>query len=126
MDYQSLINSSALTIFVAVVLLLVTTVCVIYLRNGWNEAKRLGVTTAEMKKIVLNCIGISLVPSIPIVLSVIVMAPVLGVALPWLRTSVIGSANNELISATMAASATGVEFTTTDMTPQAWINAAWR
>lgn len=44
---------------------------------------------------------------------------------PWLRTSVIGSANNELISATMAASATGVEFTTTDMTPQAWINAAW-
>ena len=125
MDYQSLINSSALTIFVAVVLLLVTTVCVIYLRNGWNEAKRLGVTTAEMKKIVLNCIGISLVPSIPIVLSVIVMAPVLGVALPWLRTSVIGSANNELISATMAASATGVEFTTTDMTPQAWINAAW-
>ena len=33
MDYQSLINSSALTIFV--VLLLVTTVCVIYLRNGW-------------------------------------------------------------------------------------------
>ncbi len=78
MDYQSLINSSALTIFVAVVLLLVTTVCVIYLRNGWNEAKRLGVTTAEMKKIVLNCIGISLVPSIPIVLSVIVMAPVLG------------------------------------------------
>ena len=94
MDYQSLINSSALTIFVAVVLLLVTTVCVIYLRNGWNEAKRLGVTTAEMKKIVLNCIGISLVPSIPIVLSVIVMAPVLGGALPWLRTSVIGSANN--------------------------------
>ena len=57
-----------------------------------------------------------MVPSIPIVLSVIVMVPVLGVALPWLRTSVIGSANNELISATMAAEAMGVEFTSTTMT----------
>lgn len=79
----------------------------------------------ELKKIVINCIGISLVPSIPIVLSVIVMVPVLGVALPWLRTSVIGSANNELISATMAAEAMGVEFTSTTMTIEAWINAAW-
>lgn len=125
MDYQSLINNFSLTLFVAVILVLVTIVCIIFMKNGWNEAKRLGVTDEELKKIVINCIGISLVPSIPIVLSVIVMVPVLGVALPWLRTSVIGSANNELISATMAAEATGVEFTTTTMTAQAWINAAW-
>lgn len=125
MDYQSLINNFSLTLFVAIVLMLVTIVCIIFMKSGWNEAKRLGVTDAELKKIVINCIGISLVPSIPIVLSVIVMVPVLGVALPWLRTSVIGSANNELISATMAAEATGVEFTTTTMTAQAWINAAW-
>lgn len=125
MDYQSLINNFSLTLFVAVVLFLVTIVCIIFMKNGWNEAKRLGVTNEELKKIVINCIGISLVPSIPIVLSVIVMVPVLGVALPWLRTSVIGSANNELISATMAAEATGVEFTATTMTAQAWINAAW-
>lgn len=125
MDYQSLINNFGLTAFVAVVLVLVTIVCAIFMKSGWSEAKRLGVTDEELKKIVINCIGISLVPSIPIVLSVIVMVPVLGVALPWLRTSVIGSANNELISATMAAEATGVEFTTTTMTAQAWINAAW-
>ena len=125
MDYQGLINNFGLTAFVAAVLVLVTIVCIIFMKSGWREAKRLGVTDEELKKIVINCIGISLVPSIPIVLSVIVMVPVLGVALPWLRTSVIGSANNELISATMAAEATGVEFTTTTMTAQAWINAAW-
>ena len=125
MDYQSPISSPALTILVAVILLLVTIVCIIFLRSGWKEAQRLGITSEELKKIVVNCIGISLVPSILIVLSVFVMVPVLGVALPWLRTSVIGSANNELIAATMAAEATGVEFTTTTMTPQAWINAAW-
>ena len=125
MDYQSVINDFSLTIFVGIVLVLVTIVCIIFMKNGWAEAKRLGVTDSELKKIVINCIGISLVPSIPIVLSVIVMVPVLGVALPWLRTSVIGSANNELISATMAAEAMGVEFTTTTMTAEAWINAAW-
>lgn len=103
MDYQKFVNNASFTIFVAVVLVLVTIVCIIFLKNGWKEAERLGVSKEELKKIVINCIGISLVPSIPIVLSVIVMVPVLGVALPWLRTSVIGSANNELISATMAA-----------------------
>ena len=111
MDYQKFVNNASFTIFVAVVLVLVTIVCIIFLKNGWKEAERLGVSKEELKKIVINCIGISLVPSIPIVLSVIVMVPVLGVALPWLRTSVIGSANNELISATMAAEAMGVEFT---------------
>ena len=125
MDYQKFVNNASFTIFVAVVLVLVTIVCIIFLKNGWKEAERLGVSKEELKKIVINCIGISLVPSIPIVLSVIVMVPVLGVALPWLRTSVIGSANNELISATMAAEAMGVEFTSTTMTIEAWINAAW-
>ena len=116
MDYQKFVNNASFTIFVAVVLVLVTIVCIIFLKNGWKEAERLGVSKEELKKIVINCIGISLVPSIPIVLSVIVMVPVLGV---------IGSANNELISATMAAEAMGVEFTSTTMTIEAWINAAW-
>ncbi|MBO6164671.1 MAG: DUF5058 family protein [Lachnospiraceae bacterium] len=124
-NYTSMVNDPSLTFFVAVILILVTAVCVLFMKKGWTEAKRLGVTDSELKKIVANCIGISLVPSIPIVLSVIVMVPVLGVGLPWLRTSVIGSANNELIAATMAAEATGVEFTTTSMTAEAWINAAW-
>ena len=119
MDYQKFVNNASFTIFVTVVLVLVTIVCIIFLKNGWKEAERLGVSKEELKKIVINCIGISLVPSIPIVLSVIVMVPVLGVALPWLRTSVIGSANNELISATMAAEAMGVEFTSTTMTIEA-------
>jgi hypothetical protein len=87
MDYQKFVNNASFTIFVAVVLVLVTIVCIIFLKNGWKEAERLGVSKEELKKIVINCIGISLVPSIPIVLSVIVMVPVLGVALPWLRTS---------------------------------------
>ena len=83
MDYQKFVNNASFTIFVAVVLVLVTIVCIIFLKNGWKEAERLGVSKEELKKIVINCIGISLVPSIPIVLSVIVMVPVLGVALPW-------------------------------------------
>lgn len=124
-EYSSLVNSGILNVFVGVILILVTIVCIIFLRKGWSEAKSLGVTQAELKKIVVNCVGISLVPSIPIVLSVMVMVPVLGVALPWLRTSVIGSANNELIAATMAAEATGVEFTASGMTLPAFVNAAW-
>ena len=82
MDYQKFVTNASFTIFVAVVLVLVTIVCIIFLKNGWKEAERLGVSKEELKKIVINCIGISLVPSIPIVLSVIVMVPVLGGPLP--------------------------------------------
>lgn len=124
-DYISMVNRGYLTLFVAAILAFVVAVCIIFLRKGWQESLRLGITNAELEKIVMNSIGISLVPSIPIVLSVLVMVPVLGVALPWLRTSVIGSASNELLSATMAADATGVEFTATGMNIQAYINAAW-
>lgn len=124
-EYNSLVNSNLLIAFVAAALLLVTVVCVIFLRRSWKEALALGVSKAELKKIVVNSFGISLVPSIPIVLSVLVMVPVLGIPLPWLRTSVIGSASNELLSATMATEATGVNFTATDMTIQAFINSAW-
>lgn len=123
--YSDMINSTSLMLLVGGILILVTIVCIIFLKKGWTEAKRLGVTDAELKKMVINSVGISLVPSIPIVLSVIVMIPVLGIPLPWLRTSVIGSANNELIAATMAAEASGAQFTATGMTAGAWIDAAW-
>lgn len=125
MDYIKVVNSNYLNFSVAIILLLVIAVCIIFLKRSWKEALDLGITQEELKKIVINSIGISLIPSIPIVLSVIVMVPVLGVALPWLRTSVIGSSSTELIAATMAVEATGVEFTATDMTLQSYVNAAW-
>ena len=54
MDYQKLVNNFSFTLFVAIVLVLVTIVCIIFLKNGWKEAKRLGVTEEELKKIVIN------------------------------------------------------------------------
>lgn len=125
MGYLEFANSSILTLLVGAILIFVTIVCIIFLKKGWTEAKRLGITDKELKKIVGNSIGISLIPSIPIVLSVMVMVPVLGVGLPWLRTSVIGSANNELISATMAVEASGIAFSAETMTVEAFINASW-
>ena len=50
MDYQKFVNNASFTIFVAVVL--VTIVCIIFLKNGWKEAERLGVSKEELKK---NC-----------------------------------------------------------------------
>ena len=124
-DYINQVNAGYLNGTVGSILALVTVVCLVFLKRSWDESLRLGISNKELKKIVINSIGISLVPSIPIVLSVIVMVPVLGVPLPWLRTSVIGSASNELISATMAVEASGIEFTAAGMTLEAFVNAAW-
>lgn len=53
MDYQKFVNNASFTIFVAVVLVLVTIVCIIFLKNGWKEAERLGVSKEELKKLLL-------------------------------------------------------------------------
>ena len=44
MDYQKFVNNASFTIFVAVVLVLVTIFCIIFLKNCWKEAERLGVS----------------------------------------------------------------------------------
>ena len=53
----------------------------------------------------------SVVPSLPIIVSYLLLVPLLGRFFPWLRLSVVGSAVYETMIANMAAEAFGVEIT---------------
>jgi len=50
----------------------------------------------------------SIVPSIPIVIALMAMAPVLGIPFPWIRLSIIGSSVYELLSANIGAQSMGI------------------
>ena len=51
----------------------------------------------------------SIIPSLPIIISYLILVPSLGRYFPWLRLSVVGSASYETMAANMAAEAFGLE-----------------
>jgi hypothetical protein len=61
-----------------------------------------------MKSAIKSSAVFSIVPSIPIVISLIAIAPILGTPFSWLRLSIIGSNSYELIAAGMGAKSMGV------------------
>jgi hypothetical protein len=79
----------------------------IFLRNALVRAREIGMREETIKKTMRISAVFSIVPSIPIAIGLAAMVPLLGVALPWIRLSVIGSVQYELFAAQSAATVTG-------------------
>ena len=104
------VNSPILFVLSGAVVLFVLAQSVFFLVKAWRRGKETGVETTKMKRIAKTAIVFTIAPAIAIVISVITLAKDLGVALPWLRLSVIGSLSYETIAATNAESAMGLVF----------------
>lgn len=126
MDYLQIANSSILCIAVSVLLFVVLLQTIFMLRKGWKEAIRLGVSKETLMFVAKNSIGITIVPTIPIVISLFLLVPLLGKFIPWLRLSVIGSSMFEMIAAEMGAQAAGAPgLVAQGFTKEAFVNAVW-
>ena len=64
-----------------------------------------------MRKIAITASVFTIAPAVAIVISVIALSKQLGIALPWLRLSVVGSLSYEAIAAENTANAMGIEAT---------------
>jgi len=80
---------------------------VIFLVKAWKEAKRIGMDQKMLRQAAASSAIFSVVPSLPIIISLFAMMPILGIPLPWIRLSVIGSASYELVAAESAAKGLG-------------------
>jgi hypothetical protein len=107
MDYLSIANNSLLFLLAVIIIVYVFIQTIIFMRKGWQEAIRLGVSRQTLINTVKTSISISILPSIPIVLSVFILVPLLGIPTPWVRLTVIGSAPFEMMAADMGAQAVG-------------------
>lgn len=74
-------------------------------------------TSEELKEAARSSAIFSIVPSLPIVVSYLMLVPMLGRYFPWLRLSVVGSAAYETMVANMAAQAFGMESLVVDDIP---------
>lgn len=100
--YSHVANSPVMAIFCGLAIVVVLVQAAVFFRVAWKRALELGLTRQELMKVVKSSAVFSIVPSLPIIISYMILLPALGKFFPWLRLSVIGSATYETLAANMA------------------------
>jgi len=126
MDYMDVANGGLLFALAGSVIVLIVIQSIVFLRMAWRRGLEIGLTKATMMEAVKTSSVFAIVPSIPIVIALIAIAPVLGLPFSWMRLSVIGSQSYELIAAGIGASSMGVENLGAEgYTAQVFSNSMW-
>ena len=124
--YSFVANSSVMAIFCGLAILVVLVQAVIFFRIAWKQALQLGFTKSDLMKVVKSSAVFSVVPSLPIIISYMILLPALGKFFPWLRLSVIGSATYETLAANMAVTSFGFDsLGSADFSPDVFGSLLW-
>lgn len=93
------LNHPIIFAIVAVIILFVTAQSVFFLVRAIKRGKEIGMEKAKIRRIIVSAGIFTIAPAVAIVVSVIALSKKLGIALPWLRLSVIGSLSYETVAA---------------------------
>lgn len=104
------VNHPILFLIVGIIILFVLAQSVFFLVKALKRAKEIGMDQKKLKRIIISASIFTIAPAVAIVVSVIALSKDLGIALPWLRLSVVGSMSYETIAASNALSGMGLEF----------------
>ena len=105
MEFQ--VNHPILFVLVGIVVAVVLAQSVYFLLKAVRRAKEKGMDMTKIKKTIRSAAIFTIAPAVSIVIAVISLSQSLGIALPWLRLSVVGSLSYEAIAAANAASGMG-------------------
>lgn len=125
MSYTEICNLPWLYLFVGAILILVLAQSVIMMAKAWKHARELGIADQMIRKGLINGIIVSIMPTIPVIIVLLSLIPLLGGPLPWLRLSVIGSATFESMAATLGVESVGEVLQVGGYTIAGWIGACW-
>ena len=104
------VNHPILFLMVGIVILIVLAQSIFFLIKALKRAKELNMDTKKIRRIIISASIFTIAPAVAIVVSVIALSKDLGLALPWLRLSVVGSMSYETIAASNALTGMGLEF----------------
>ena len=93
------VNHPVLFLIAGAVILLVLAQSVFFLVRALRRARELGMDKQKLRKIMVSVSIFTIAPAVSILVGVLALAKKLGVALPWLRLSIIGSLSYETIAA---------------------------
>jgi hypothetical protein len=80
---------------------------VFFLVKALRRSKALGMDQTRIRKTIRTAALFTIAPAVAIVISVMTLSQTLGLPLPWLRLSVVGSMSYEMVAANNALSAMG-------------------
>lgn len=104
------VNSPVLFLIAGIIVAAVLAQSVYFLVKAWRRGLAIGMERSRLKRVALTAAVFTVAPAVAIVISVITLAKDLGVPLPWLRLSVVGSLSYETIAASNAERAMGLTF----------------
>ncbi len=119
------VNSPILYVIVGAIIALVLGQSVFFLVRACKRARELGISKQTVKKTISSAAIFTIAPAIAVLVGVVALSKSLGVALPWLRLSVIGSITYETVAAGNALEAAGMSAGTTVADPSIFITIAW-
>ena len=114
------VNHPLLYIMAGVLVAVVLAQSVFFLIKALRRSKELGMDQTKIRKTILTAAIFTIAPAVAIVISVFALSKSLGIPLPWLRLSVVGSMSYEAIAANNAVE--GGLAAITQMTAQQYIN----
>lgn len=109
MDFD--VNSPVLFIIVAVIIAFVVGQSIFFFVRAWKRGKSLNMDKKVLKRTVIRAATFTIAPAVSIFIGVVALAKKLGIALPWLRLSIIGSLTYEMSAAETAANSVGTSLT---------------
>ncbi len=117
------VNHPILYILAGLIIAAVLGQSVYFLLKALKRSKELGMDQVKIRKTIKTAAVFTIAPAVSIVISVIALSKSLGIPLPWLRLSVVGSLSYEAIAAGNALSAMGLELGKVDaLTAQQYVN----
>ena len=116
------VNHPILFIFAGILVAVVLAQSVYFLIKALRRSKALGMDQAKLRKTMITAGIFTIAPAVAIVISVMVLSKTLGLPLPWLRLSVVGSMSYETVAANNALSAMGQTLGSGNLTAQQFVN----
>ena len=118
-------NHPILFVLVGIIIALVLAQSIYFLIKAMRRAKQLGISSATVKKTITSSAIFTIAPAIAVLVGVVALSKSLGIALPWLRLSVIGSLSYETVAANNSLLAAGMDAGSTVTDPSIYISIAW-
>ena len=106
MDFH--VNHPVLFLLTGILVAVVLGQSVYFLIKALKRSREIGMDQAKIRKTIRTAAVFTVAPAVSIVISVIALSKSLGLPLPWLRLSVVGSLSYEAIAAENAVSAMGL------------------
>lgn len=102
------VDSPILFILVGILIAVVLAQSIYFFVRAMRRAKEIGIDNSTVKKTISSAAVFTIAPAVAILVGVVALSKSLGVALPWLRLSIVGSITYETVAANNALQALGL------------------